>query len=753
MSSLIGNSVIKPDARDKVTGKAVYCADINRPGLLHAVAYRSEHSHARLISLDVSKAQSMPGVKAVLTGADIPGENRVGMTGVKDTPVLASAEVCFYQQAVAVVAAETLAQARAAVVRIEANWEALPVLNTIEEAMAPGAYCLHEKAGNISCDKLTEYGDVDAALAAADIVIQRTYTTQMAEHAYIEPEAVLAEPYQPEDIDAQQTGVLVWSTTKSVHMDQTEICRVTGLPPELVCVKAPYIGGSFGGKSDLPINCMAALLCLKTGCPVKMVYTREESMQVSTKRHPMIMHYTHGATKDGHLVAVKAEILADSGAYSGYSAPVLTRSVLHGAGPYAVPNVRIHAVAYYTNNPTTGAMRGFGVPQVALAHERQMDLLAAALGMEPMAVRLLNGLKEGDLLPSGQALPGEVGYIQALEEAAIHMKQENTKNPLQENEAWGIAGHYYGNGRTAAANPGTAIVSLQANGRVLVAIGSPDIGQGSNTVMAQITAAALQINISHIDLISADTRHTLDSGTTSGTRLTTIVGRGVRETAVDFLNMLKQQAALLLNVYANEVLLQEKGGQLMAAAGHKQISLQEMHLRCSQTGHKLSCTGKYDPPTTALNAKCQGAPYASYTFGVQCIKVRVQRETGKVYPLKAIAVYDVGTPLNPRLLEGQMEGGIAGGLGYGLWEEVKLKDGRILNHNFDSYLLPTSMDVCPVESYFVPTKDGEGPFGAKGVGEPSLIPTAAALANAVSIILHKECNSLPLDLERVQEAV
>ena len=746
---LIGKSALKIDAADKVMGRALYAGDLTAPGMLYGAAARSPYAHARLKSLEMTAALAMPGVAAALRAADIPGENRVGMTGVKDTPVLAEDKVYFHGQAVAVVAAGTREQAAAAARALEATavYEPLPVLASPSQAMDPGAVSLHGKPGNISCQKLAARGDADAALAAADIVISRTYETQMVEHGYIEPEAALAEP-------AAGGGIKVWSATKSAHMDQEEICRVTGLEKDQVRVAAPHIGGSFGGKSDLAINCMAALLCLATGRPVKMVYTREESMRVSTKRHPMLLRYTHGATKEGRLVAVKAEIIADSGAFAGYSAPVLTRTVLHGAGPYRVPNLWIEAKAIYTNNPTTGAMRGFGVPQAALAHERQMDLLAAATGLDPFEIRLRNALRPGDILPSGQAAPAGSAYVEALEEARRGLARELRENPLGPDEAWGLAGHYYGNGRTAAANPGTAIVTLLPDGRIRLAVGSPDIGQGSNTLMVQIGAAVMGISMDRFTILSADTAHTLNSGTTSGTRLTAIVGRGLADTAREFKELLLARGGEFFaekeaNAVAGQVILTEDPEGVLLTDGGNRLYLAELAAALSRRGQSLEVRGRYDPPTEPLDEACQGVPYASYTFGAQLVKVKVEKGVGKVRPLKVMAYYDVGRPLNPLMLEGQMEGGAAGGLGYGLLEEIQLRNGEIINKNFDHYLIPTSLDVCPIESWFTDTLDDSGPFGAKGIGEPSLIPTAAAVANAVSRATGREFNRLPISLEAV----
>lgn len=732
----IGKNIPKTDAYDKVTGRAKYAGDLTMDGMLYGRAVRSPHAWADILSIDTSKAERYPGVVCVMTAKDVPGKNKVGMCGTKDIPVLAEDKVLFHQQAVAVVAAESQAAADAAAKLVEVEYAPHAPLTDPVAAMAPDALQLHpDKPGNICTKKLTEHGDVDTAMAMADVIVTREYKTQMVEHGYIEPEASLSFP--------EGDGVFIWSATKSAHMDQTEISRVLGLPPEKVHVRVPYIGGSFGGKSDLPLNGMTALLALKTGRPVRMTYNREESMHVSTKRHPMILRFTHGAKWDGTIVAVEGEIIADSGAYEGYSPAVLSRTVLHGSGPYNVPNVRMKAVSVFTNNPITGAMRGFGVPQAAFACERQLDILATKLGMDPMELRLKNAMRPGDIMPSGQPATSSTSYYESLLIAQEKMQEDIKKNPLAPNEAWGYAGHYYGNGRTANLNPGSCVIYLEPNGKVLVTVGSPDIGQGSNTLILQLVSTVLNIGCENISVFSGDSIQTLDSGTTSGTRLTAVVCRGVVDTARDFKEKLLESAR---NVFGAPATLLEEG---LIGGGGNILSLQELYKELEARGERLRVEGRYDPPTTPLDAKSQGIPYATYTYGVQCVRVKVDEGTGKVTPQRLIASYDIGTPLAPQMLTAQVEGGAVGGLGYALLEEIELRESVVKNANFDKYLIPTCLDICPMDSYFTGSFEPEGPFGAKGIGEPALIPTAAAVANAVSSITGREQNTLPVSLERV----
>lgn len=743
----IGRSIVKPDAYAKVTGSAQYAADLRRPNLLFGMAVRSPHAHALIKEIDVRPALALPGVKAVLTAADIPGKNRVGMTGAKEQPVLAEERVRFYGEAVAVLAAVTPEVAAEACRRVKVVYEELPQITSLEESLAPGAPSLGDN-GNICVQFRVIKGEPEEALKQCEVTVEGEYQTAPVEHAYLEPEAVLAEP----DGD----GMLVWSTTKSVHHDRAEIARVLGWPLERIHVVAPAIGGSFGGKPDLPLNCMAALLAARTGSPVRMVYAREESLQVSTKRHACVLRYVHGAKKDGTLVYVRLDALADAGAYKDYSSTVLQRMVIHAAGPYRVPHVWLEVRGVLTNNPVAGAMRGFGVPQVAFACERQMDRLAHALGMDPLELRLKNALTDGDSTATGQVLPGAAMRSLLLKVRDLLPPEEWQASPARpgrayEKEGWGIGCFFYGNGRTGLSNPGLATARVSGNGLIELMVGSPDIGQGSDTIFAQIVAEVLGIEPRHVVVVSADTRCTPDSGTTSGTRLTAIVGRAVEAVAGKLKHVIAECASRAYGVDAGRIRLRS-GATGIEVTWPPDGALALARL-CRESGVPLEASARYDPPTSPLNASGQGNPYANYTFGLQAARVAVNTLTGRVEVKKIVAAYDVGTVVNPCLLRGQIEGGVAMGIGYALSEELKLVGGRVINANFDSYIVPTSMDVAPVQIHTLDLPDREGPFGAKGIGEPATIPTAAAIANAVSRATGVQFFRLPLSLEEIVAGV
>jgi CO/xanthine dehydrogenase Mo-binding subunit len=740
--NVIGHSEVKPDAWEKVTGRARYAGDVTADGRLYAKAVRSPVAHALVKGIDATRARALSGVVAVLTCADIPGQNRIGMTGAKDQRVLADNKVRFLGEAVAVVAAVSEALAEQAAQMVAVTYEELEAVESPERAMEPTAPQIGDKE-NLCVLRKVARGDVEAGLREADVIVEGDYVLHPVEHAYLEPEAVLVQP----DGDA----LFVWSATKSVHLDRTEIARVLNWEADRIQVAAPTIGGSFGGKSDLALVAMAALVAAHTRRPTAMQYTREESFQVSTKRHGCSIHYVHGATRDGVLTAVKMDLLADAGAYVDYTSVVLPRMAIFGAGPYRVPNVMLQVRGAHTNNPVSGAMRGFGQPQVAFACERQMDRMAGALGMDPWEFRMKNALEEGDLSATGQELHG-VPVKALLEKARDLMMRTGAERPLKsyEREGWGMGCFYFGNGRTSLPNPGVANAHVTEEGVIELLVGSPDIGQGSDLILAQIAAGTLGFPVEAVKVRTADTRCTPDSGTTSGTRLTAIVGKSVQMAADRLRGLIVEKARTLYRLGDGPVELVHDGREVAVSGAGRVIPLRELFIKADGA---LDASAKYDPPVVPQDENGQGSPYAFYTYGVQCAKVRVNTYTGKVDVERMIAVYDAGTIINPTLFAGQLEGAVCMGVGYALSEEVQLAGGRVLNPNFDTYIMPTSMDMCPVEIALLEAPDPEGPFGAKGIGEPAVVPTAAAIANGVAKATGAHFSRLPLSLEEVTEVL
>lgn len=705
--AVVGRSVERFDARDKACGKAVYVADLHFPGMLLARPVRSPHAHARVAAVMVEEALATPGVVAVLTARDVPGSNLVGSRGVRDQPVLAGEKVRFVGEPVALVVAETPAAAESGVARVRVAYEQLPAVFSPEEALAPGAPQLAE-GGNLCYHGRIKRGDFQRALREAALVVTNVYRTHLVDHAFLEPHGAVAVP-EPDG------RVCVWVTAKTVHPLQEEIARVLDCPKERVRVVAAAVGGSFGGKPDIQCACLAALAAAKTGRPVKVVYTREECFQTSTKRHPYVMQYTHAVSGDGRLLGVKVDLVADAGAYTGESRAVVGRGIIHSVGPYYVPNVEVEGRAVFTNNPVSGAMRGYGVPQVVFAHESQMDAVAHELGLDPIELRLRNILRPGLTTITGQAIPEGVGLEASLLRMREILAREASAGCGEELTAWGLGCFHYGNGRTAVEDVGRCRLRQEVDGSFTLFVGVPDVGQGSNTILAQIACEELGVPWGTVRVVSADTAQTLESGPASATRVTVVVGRAV----VDVCRRMRE-------------LLAGKGGE---------------------TGPPLEVVAEFRTDATALDENGQGNPYSTYTYGVQAARVRVDRLTGRVRVDRLLAVYDVGRVVNRILFEGQVEGGALTGIGYALHEGVQCSEGRVLNPNFHTYLLPTCPDAPPVLVEVVETTDGVGPFGAKGIGEPATCPTAAAVANGLFRATGVRFRELPLTMEKVYRAL
>lgn len=735
-----GQPLPRVDGPDKLTGKAVYAGDMSFPGMLFLKVLRSDRPHARIVNIHPGAARAHAGVVGVWTSADIPGTNRTGPR-MKDQPVLAEEKVRHIGDPVVLVAAETLEAAEEAVSLIRVDYQDLPGIFSPEEGEAAGAAKIHE-GGNILFDRVLKKGNPEQALKEADVVITNRYRTQMAEHAYLEPEAGVAL--------YENNKITIWMPSKHVFFEQAELARVLALPRDRVRVILTTVGGSFGDKQCLAPGYYAALASFKTGRPCKMVYSREESFMASTKRHPMAIDYTTGATREGWIIAVKVDILADTGAYSSYGPATILRSLLHATGPYEIPNVHVRARAVYTNNPVAGAMRGFGVPQVAVAHESQVDILAGTLRMDPLEIRLKNGMRPGSRTATGQVLNASVGLAETIRKVREEIVRRGVPPPSPSvRYAWGIASMFYGIGSTALPNPGIARLEAQDSGDFALYLGCGDVGQGSATALAQIAAEVLQSNPEKITLTIGDTDLCPDSGTSSASRVTYIVGRAVQLASENLRDLLREAAAALLETGKEDIVLRQ-GLLHVSGSPTGKVSVQEAVRRLKQEGRSPVGKGVFHPQTTALDPETgQGSPYATYAFATQGALVSVDLDTGEISVRELIACHDVGKAVNPMNIDGQVEGGVSMGLGYGLMEEVLLEKGEILNPRFRDYYLPTALDLPAVTSLLVESEEPTGPFGAKGVGEPALLPTAPAILNAVAAATGLRMKEIPATSEKI----
>lgn len=737
---VVGRSVPRVDGHGKLTGRALYAGDISLPGMVHLAVLRSDRPHANILAIHTEKAKKAPGVVAVFTYADIPGTNKIGRDK-PDQTILCVDKVRFIGDPVALVAAETPEAAREAAALIEVDYEDLPGIFSPEAALLPGAARIHER-GNVLMEQSLLKGDPDRALKEADVVISNTYRTQMVEHAYLEPEAAVA--------SYENGKMTVWMPSKYAHFDQRELSDAVGIPKAKVRVVNTTIGGCFGDKTSLSPGYYAALAALKTGRPAKLLYSREESFIATRKRHPFIIRHTTGATRDGLILAAKVEIIADTGAYSASGPTVLVKSIIHAAGPYEIPNVAMKVTFVYTNNPVGGSMRGLGVPQVAFAHESQMDILAEQLGMDPFEIRLKNGYKPGSVTATGQALGDSVSLAETLERVRGEMERIGTPPATATKKyGWGVGAMFYGIGVGGRSNPAGARLEVDDAGEFTLYVGIGDVGQGSNTALVQIAAEVLRKKVEEIRLVAGDTDSCPDSGVTAASRVTYVVGRAVQISAEKIKGLLQDAAAKIAGVSSGSLEL-ENGFFRCSGDPSRRVTVAEAVAALKSKGLPTSAEGIYDPEFVALDPKTgQGEPMATYAFATQAALVGVDMESGEVEVLSVVACHDVGRAVNPDSVTGQIEGAVSMGLGFSLMEEVLLDKGRIVNPGYSQYFMPTALDMPDMAALIAEAPEETGPFGAKGVGEPAVIPTGPAILNAIHSAAGVRVKDLPATPERV----
>jgi CO/xanthine dehydrogenase Mo-binding subunit len=739
--STIGQSIPKIGVCERLRGEPIFSADLDIGDALVLKVLRSVKAHANLVHIDCEKALAVKGVVGIFTAEDIPGKNLIGIIN-KDQPLLATGKVRAVGEPIALIAAESEDAAKRALTLIDVTYEDLPAVFTPAEALKPDAPKIHKK-GNVLFTRKLKKGDVERGFRHSDIVIEKTYRTSRIEHSYLEPDAGAG--YVDED------GTLViYASTQNPHYDHKEVCGLLGLADHQVRIVQAATGGGFGSKLDLNMQGFIGLALLHLKRPVKMVYSREESFLATAKRHPLEMTLKTGADRNGKLLALQARITGDTGAYGSYGIAVASRAAVHATGPYEVENIDIESRCVYTNNPFCGAMRGFGTPQMAIAHESHMDLLAEKLAMDPLEFRLLNAYKPGSETATGQKLTASVGIGDCLEALRPHYEWARTvwrtgKSEPYKKRGIGLGGMWYGIGNTGVRNPSTARIKMDLGGNVSLYTGCADIGQGSTTILAQIAAESLGIKPEDIRLFVADTRCTTNAGATSASRQTYISGNAVKEAAGKLADVLLTEAVNKLRVPKSALVL--KGGFVVDCGNpSNQIELSSLAQRANQKGIPLKWQGFFDPETVPLDPETgQGVPYTTYAFAGQLVLLTVDTLTGEVSIEKVFAAHDVGKAIHPENVKGQICGGVAMGIGFALMEEfipgqtISMKD----------YHVPTGADVPEIVPIIVESSEPTGPFGAKGVGEPALIPTAPAILNALADALGQRIYNLPANLERV----
>ena len=740
----VGQNIPKIGLEKRLRGEPIFSADLKLEDPLILKVLRSTQAHARIKKIDSEKARKIKGVVCIFTADDIPGKNRTGIIN-KDQPLLADDKVRSIGEPVALVAAETEAAAELALNAIQVSYAELPAVFSPDGALAPGAPKIHEK-GNLLFTRKIKKGDVETAFKQCAAVIEKTYRTGHIEHSYLEPDAGAGY------IDYDDS-LVIFASTQNPHYDHKEVVSLLGLEDKQVRIIQAATGGGFGSKLDMNVQGFIGLALYYLKRPVRIVYSREEAYLATAKRHPLEMRIKTGADRSGRLVAMQAVITCDTGAYASYGIPVASRSAVHATGPYEIENVDIQTHCVYTNNPFSGAMRGFGTPQMAIAHESQMDLLAQELGIDSLELRRINALKLNSVTATGQKLMASVGIGECLDAIEPYVEQAQSQWLRESNASHikrgiGIGCMWYGIGNTGVQNPSTARITMDKNGHITLFTGCAELGQGSTTVLAQIAAETLGVAPETIRMVVADTKCTTNAGATSASRQTYISGNAVKDAAEKLADVLLTEAVNKLKV-PKAALRLESGFVRNSAEPDKKVEFAWLAQRLHKMGLPLTWNGFFDPDTVPLDPDTgQGVPYATYAFACQLAFVNVDTLTGEVQVDKIVAAHDVGKAIHPESVKGQICGGVAMGMGFALMEAFV--PGQTLS--FKDYLIPTCADMPEIIPIIIESPEPTGPFGAKGVGEPALIPTAPAIVNALANALGKRIYHLPANLERVLDA-
>src|SRR5437660_7777592 len=749
---VIGGSQPRADAWEKVRGRPIYAGDLAVAGMLHARIVRSPYASARIVRIDTSEARALPGVVAVLTHADVPQNAlRMELPGrmaeatagavLATQPVLAEDRVRFQGEPVAAIAAETPEIAAEAAERVRVEYEPLPGVYDPAEALRPGAPHVHE-GGNLLRAWHIRKGDAAEAFARADVVVEKTYRTPFVDHVYLETETGIGW------IDAEGTLVLRVSTQVLEHF--RDVAEVLRLPHSRVRLEGAYVGGGFGGKEDVTVECLLGLLVWKTRRPVQLVVSREESFIGHGKRHPYVMRYRTGATRDGTLTAVEAELISASGAYAALSPWVLLYSLVTATGPYRIPHVKVDATTVYTNNPVASAYRCFGSIQTCLAYEGQMDALAAALAMDPLALREKNFLRKGDRLATGQVIECEPMLAETMRRAWAGLAERRpSRAPTRIGRA--VAASFSPYGRMCwTRDSASAWIGMELDGTAVVRCAAPDVGGGQTSALCAITAEVLGLELDHVIAVGRDSHFTPRAGTTTATRQLLMSGNAVLSAARELRRHLVGAAAALLEAAPADIEL-AGGHAFVRGAPDRALTLAAVGRAAIGEGRPVPGLEKYDAPSapTIDPTTGQGKAFNDYTFGTHALEVEIDEETGRTSVSRLVACFDAGRVIHRASAEGQLEGGAVQGLGYALMEEIALDNGVSKNPHLADYKIPTSLDAPEITSVLLESGGGLGPFGAKGLGEPAMTPSIAAVANAVSNALGARVTDLPITAERV----
>ena len=752
-SRIIGSGIARHDAIEKVQGLTAYAADFALPRMLHAMLKRSDYAHARLLGVDSSAAEAIDGVVAVYTAADVPQNTvwvdvpgqtlEVGALKARSN-VLADEVVRYHGEPVALVAAESEDAALAAVDAIVVDYEPLPVVDDPEHALDDDTPGLHE-SGNLLAHWEIEEGDVETGFAGAAAVVEDEYRTQFIDHAYLEPEAGVAW----RDTD----GVITIRAATQVVEHFRDVARILDLPDNKVRLITPYVGGGFGGKEDMTVEPYLGIVAALTGRPVRMIWSRQESLTARQNRHAVRMRYRTAADAEGRLVAMDIDILSDGGAYALLSALVLLYSTTCAAGPYRCPNVRISARTVYTNHTPCSAMRGFGGMQVALGYEGQMDRLARELGIDPLEIRRRNFVERGDTLPIGQELETVVelpALVDAVSERAGALPEPSGPRHAV---GRGYACNLQSYGRCIWLNDwSSAWVGFELDGTLVIRIAVPDIGGGQASSLIQIASEVLGVPPERVTIHIGDSALNPLTGTTTATRQLYMSGNAVLKAATELRDALAAVAAGLLEADVERVEFGPDG----VSAGGGGVPFDKLLATAASVDVPWHVLATHHAPKGIpwqADESWRGRVFPDFTYGCHAVDVEVDLDTGQVRVLRYLAGHDVGRAINPVSVEGQIEGAVAMGLGYALSERVVFEEAQNLSTTFSQYLIPTAAEMPAIESVVLESGEGVGPFNARGIGEPPIGPPAPAVAAAIHDACGVALTELPFTPERVATAI
>ena len=755
--NLIGKNVPLLDGMDKVSGKLAFTADLKMAGMLHGRVLRSPHAHARILGIDCSKARKLTGVRAVITGLDSPLPHySVAGQPVLDEQLLATEKVHYIGDEVAVVAAVDPDTAAEALELIRVEYEELPAVFDPRQAMLPGAPLVHPgQESNIPHRLEFRRGDIEKGFAESAVIVEETFETPLQYHGYLEPHAAVA------GWDAGDRLTL-WIPMQSPTLGRMTYARALGIGEDQVRIIQMPMGGAFGGKLEYRLHVLCALLARAAGQPVKMVNSREEDFQAGLPRVPMQMRIRLGVRRDGALAAKETEIIADSGAYVNYAHGIMLSASHRHDNLYRIQNIHTRAFLVYTNKVPTGCFRGFGNPQIHFAYESILDLAAAKLGLDPAELRLLNSSQPGDFTPHGWKLHS-CGLSDCIRQSVegSGWKEKRSAPPSSGRFARGIGLacclHVSGNRTFLPFFDGaSSFIRINGQGKATVFVGETDLGQGARTTFAQIAAHELGVDPKDVTVSYVDTEISPHGLGTFGDRATTLGGNAVRLAAIDARQKLFEIAAGELGADQGDLDVSE-GVIFSQADPKKSITVaQAAKLGWARlAGGLVTGHGVYTPPDVSMvDPKTKyGNISCAYPFAAQVAEVEVDRLTGRVRIINMVAAHDLGKTINPLLAEGQVQGAVAQGIGYALMEDMGVRDGRVINRSFGSYNMPRIMDMPPLNSILVESDDPNGPYGAKGLAEPALTPTAPAIANAIYHAVGVRIKELPITPEKVLAAL